>query len=64
MVPKISTVPVPSLTDQHLPVLHNKLASYRKRSKGTNVMCQEKERSEIESTAVDKVLYNSMELVN
>lgn len=37
---------VPSLTDQHLPVLHDKLVSCRKQQKGTNMSCQEKERKE------------------
>lgn len=57
MVPKISSVPVPSLIDQHLPLLHNKLVSCRKQSKGTNTLSQEKERWETEGWLTDKPQY-------
>lgn len=63
MVPKISTVHAPSLTDQHLPALRNKLFSYSKQLKGTEITYQEKAAGDTAGTLVYKVLHNSRELV-
>lgn len=63
MGPKIPTVHDPSLTDQHLPALHNELVSYSKQPKGTEITCRRKGTGETGGTLVYKVLCNSRELV-